>query len=309
MKKRPLLLTIVTVAATVSFGLLSLGGPAAGQEKSITIARAHEGDRQPSFDKPIFFIVLGGDARRGNPERQRTDSIHILGIDPVKNRASIIGIPRDSYMSSPCGGNRKITDTGGCGGIDAVVSALESFSECRFDYKMFTAFEGFRGVKGKGSRLAGLVNQMGGITLNVTETLTEEIPVAVPRGKIKLNGAEAISFARNRYERPRGDFDRSVAQGKLMIAALAEARADYKKDPGSALRNLAVLRRNVKMDIGLKEALDLGLMAMKLSPKKVDNIVVDGASASEGGSSIVRVSSEGRAQLADICADGLLDQS
>lgn len=307
MKKRSFLIATAVIALATTVGLLTIGGPAAGQEKAIVLDRAHEGDRAPSFDKPFFFVILGGDARVGNPDRQRTDSIHILGIDPVKNRASIVGIPRDSYMASPCGGSRKITDTGGCGGVDAVISALEDFSGCRFDYKMVTAFQGFRGVRG--SRVGGLVNQMGGITVNVTERLTKAVPVPVARGKNKLNGAEALSFARNRYERPRGDFDRSLAQGKLMIAALAEARADYKKDPGTALRNLAVLRRNVKMSIGLKEALDLGLMAMKVNPKKVENIVVDGASATENGSSIVRVSSEGRAELTDICADGLLDQS
>lgn len=280
---------------------------ASGQEAPIRIARAHKGARQPSFDRPLFFLILGGDARTGNPDRQRVDSIHILGIDPVKKRASILGIPRDSYFDSPCGGQRKITDTGYCAGVEGALRAIESFSKCQFDYYMVTAFEGFRGRKG--SKIGGLINQLGGVTMNVNETLTMEIPVAVKRGRNKLSGAEALSYARNRKERAGGDFGRSAAQGRLMIAVLRELRGDYKRDPGTALRNLGVIRRNVKMDIGLKEALDLGLMALKLSPSKVDNEVVDGAIGSAGSASIVRITARGRNQLADICADGLLDQS
>ena len=221
--------------AWTAFGPFST---ASGQEAPIVIDRAHKGAHRPSFTEPIFFLVLGGDARSGNPDRQGIDSIHIVGIDPVQNRAAILGIPRDSYVPSSQGyGNRKLTDLGRLEGVEGLIQSVEGFSQCTFDYYMVTAFDGFRGVVrypgGQPDKLGpGLIDEIGGVTVNVTENLSEPNPVPVPRGRNVLNGGQALSFARNRHQRPGGDFDRSEAQGVLMIAILAEMRRDFARGRG-----------------------------------------------------------------------------
>jgi anionic cell wall polymer biosynthesis LytR-Cps2A-Psr (LCP) family protein len=170
---------------------------------------------------------------------------------------------------------------------------------------MMTSFQGFRGEAG--SDKGGFVNQMGGITLNVPKPgLSERVPVPVKAGRNVLSGAQALSWSRNRHERPRGDFDRSLAQGTLIVAALAEARSDYAENPGTVLRNLAVLRRNLRMNISIPEALKLGLFAMRIKPSNVTNQVIDGQVATAGDASVVKITSKGRSQLVDICSDGQL---
>ncbi len=317
MNARKGLLSMATVAVAAALAWTSLGtfDSASGQEEPILIDRAHAGAHRPSFEDPIFLLVLGGDARSGNPERTRMDSIHIVSIVPGRNRASIVGIPRDSYVQSSQGyGMRKITDLGFLEGVDGFVRTVENLSGCTFDYTMLTSFDGFRGpVRVEDGRRQkqgpGLIDDIGGVTVKVPFPLPNPAPVPLEAGTYRMNGNQAMSFVRNRTDRSRGDFDRSLAQGTFMKAVLAEMRKDFAEDPGTTLRNIAAIRRHVRLNIPVGEAYRLGLMGLEIRPKRVKNIVLDGAIGSAGGASIVRITDRGRAQLVDVCADGLLDSN
>ena len=55
------------------------------------------------------YLAIGSDARPGqNPLRSRADSIHVIFLHPRKERAVIVGIPRDSWVSIPGLGTSKI---------------------------------------------------------------------------------------------------------------------------------------------------------------------------------------------------------
>lgn len=282
----------------------------------VVIERTHEGDLRPSFDEPIFVLVLGGDARNGNPERVRTDSIHIVGIDPASKRASVVGLPRDSLVSVPGRGNDKLTHATYFGGVEGAISAVEGISGCRFDYHMLTSFEGFGGERWArdGTRGGGIINDLGGVTMDIPYRLTDRFALGkkdpIEQGKQRLTGAQALAWARSRYQRPNGDFDRSEAQGDIMIAVLRQLRSEFAESPGAALRALGAVRRNVRMNIGLDEAVRLGLMLLDIQPKNVTNIVVDGRIGSDpSAGSIVRITQTGRNQLTDVCTDGILDNN
>lgn len=271
---------------------------AQGQEKPAVIRRAHTGTLAPTFDEPIFILMLGGDARKGNPERVRMDSIHIVAIDVKNKTGSILGIPRDSYVPIPGRGSNKINSAGYFGGPELMVRTVEGISGCRFDYYTLTNFEGFQKA----------VDLFGGITFDVKKRIFERggSRINLFPGTQVFNGKVALAWARNRHNRPRGDFDRSLEQGNLMVAALGEARADYAKNPGIALRALSAMRRNVKMDIPLEEALKLGLAALRIDTGAVSNQVLDGENANEGGASVVKITKAGNNQFVDICSDGQL---
>ena len=68
-------------------------------------------------ERPLFILSLGSDARPGQDiTRQRCDSIHLIGIDLATHRASILGFPRDSYVSIPGHGTNKINSAMSAGG-------------------------------------------------------------------------------------------------------------------------------------------------------------------------------------------------
>src|SRR6185503_3292191 len=78
----------------------SVGSTPAAAAPLFVIQRAHA-DYMPSLEgnDPIFILLLGSDSRPGTPmTKGRSDSIHILGINPAQQRATVFGIPRDSYV-------------------------------------------------------------------------------------------------------------------------------------------------------------------------------------------------------------------
>jgi LCP family protein required for cell wall assembly len=302
-------LAVGALACATALLWASLGSVqiASGKTPAAIVARAHDGGYAPTFTKPIFILALGGDARQGNPEHVRTDSIHIIAIDPVSLKGSIVGIPRDSYVPIPGHGTDKINAAGFFGGPSLVVQTVENLSGCTFDYSLLTSFYGF----------VHLVDDFGGVPFTVDggvggrgyhESVSSHIDLNP--GFQVLSGSQALSWARDRHVgRPRGDFDRSIAQAQLMVAALSKARKQYASAPGSSLHALAAMMRNVKSKIPAVEAIKLGLLALRVNPDNVRNIVLDGAGANVDGASVVQLAASATSQLHDVCDDGVLENS
>ncbi|MBI4730289.1 MAG: LCP family protein [Acidobacteria bacterium] len=293
-------LAVATALAWTALGSFSTG--AGADEAPLVIDRAHHGSFQPDPAKPVFLLALGSDARHGNPTRARFDSIHIVAIDPAGKRATLVGIPRDSWVDIPGRGRNKI-NSAGVGGPDLMVRTVEALSGCRFDYYMITAFDGFQ----------RMVEEFGGLPVDVPMRVHDKYAnrIDLAPGLQTLDGREALGYARSRKGTPaftpRGDFDRSLHQGDLMVAALRKARAQLAGDPGAILRYLAIVLRHVKSSLPLAEALRLGMLSARVDPQQVTNIVVDGGTGMVGGVSTVQISAKGLNQLADVCADGVLD--
>jgi LCP family protein required for cell wall assembly len=300
-RTRSILVLAALFALTATVWSTFGGFTVASAQKTGVISRAHRGERSPTFDETLYLLMLGGDARTGNPQRARTDAIQILAVNPKTLRASILGIPRDSFVNIPGQGQRKINEATFHGGPELMIKTVENISGCRFDYYTMVNFQGF----------VRAIDAFGGVSVDVERRMFESCcsKINLFPGVQTLNGTKALAYARNRHVgRPRGDFDRSVAQGTLMVGALTKAREDYKKDVSTPLRALAALRRNIAMNISIAEAFKLGMLAMRIDPKNVHHDVVDGApAAGPGGQSIVEISSRGKAQLLDICSKGDFD--
>lgn len=298
-RRKLLLFPIAGVIGALLWATLGSFQSASGQTPPTLIARAHTGEFSPSFSQPIFILMLGGDARSGNSANARTDSIHIVAIVPGTLHASILGIPRDSYVNIPGHGQNKINSASFFGGPQLTVDTVEQLTGCHFDYYTMTSFEGFKKI----------VNDFGGISLKVTENTSPDrySHYNFRQGvTYRLSGPSALSFARNRHTRPAGDFDRSLAQGKLIVAALAQQQANSRHDPGTLLRAMGAMYRNLRLDIPVTEALKLGLFVLKIKTANVINEVMKGGIGNAGGQSIVTVPQAARNQFVDICSDGQL---
>ncbi len=149
------ILLVTWVAGTV-LGTSPRTAPA-GAAPFFQLQQAHAG-YVPTLDgsKPIFILVLGSDARPGEEiAGQRADSIHLVSINPAKAKATIIGFPRDSWVSIPGYGTNKINATMTAGGPSLVVDAVESLMGVTIDYWALTWFEGFQ----------AMINDIGGLTV------------------------------------------------------------------------------------------------------------------------------------------------
>jgi len=291
---------VLAFAAVASVALVLAGTPAAESRPFLQIGRAHDAEYAPVLtgNEPIFVLILGSDSRPGIPlEKGLSDSIHILGINPKKHRATLVGIPRDSSVPLASGGTGKINEAMAAGGPKATIATVERLTGIRFDYYALTGF----------NELIDAVDEIGGITIDIP------YPFAgynhnYDEGKTKLNGEEALDLTRTRHSLTGGDFDRSMNQGRLLLAALTQFRLQFGKDPTTMFRWLGAGMRNVQTDLSLDELITLAFTATEVPPKRVTNLVLYGTSLTVGDVSIVELSDLNQQYYKDIAADGYIEQ-
>lgn len=313
MRNRGRLLALPALAAAAGLAWTGVGGvsvEARGQTPPpVLIKRAHAGAHRPSLTDPIFILALGSDVgapryrRGGKVERGRADSIHIIAINPQQKAATIIGIPRDSYVPIPGHGQNKINAAMSSGGPDLMVRTVEALvrrgqANFEFDYYMLGGFDD----------LEDMVNELGAIPVNVPYAMNDKASGArFRKGLQALDGREALALSRNRKDARRGDFGRSENQGLVLLGALTKARSEVARNPARTLAFLRIIFRHTRTDIPLGEAFRLGLVALQISPTKVKNLVVPGTTGpSPAGSSVFLTQPATDRLLADVAEDGLL---
>lgn len=248
---------------------------------------------------PVFVLVIGSDARPGESvSATRADSLHIVGVDPELGRASVLGIPRDSWVPIPGGGSDKINAALVRGGPQLVVETVERLTGIRIDAHVLTGFAGFEDV----------VGAVGGIDITIPSPISDRYAHAQFRaGPEHLTGNEALQYSRARHALADGDFGRSLNQGRVLIAALATLR-DAVRDRGTAaLLPWAVAgARFLHSDLSLVDMFDLLLAAPAIDPSRVRNEVATGRVGSVGGRSVVFLDGGAMARFRDLARDGLL---
>jgi LCP family protein required for cell wall assembly len=246
----------------------------------------------------LFILAIGSDARVGQSvARSRADSLHVIGVNLREGKATILGIPRDSYVPIPGHGSNKINSALFFGGPQLVVRTVEGLTGIRMDGYVLTGFGGFQ----------GLVNGVGGLTVRVPYRMHDAASGAFFKpGKARVNGKRALAFSRNRHDAPGGDFGRSLNQGSVILAALREFRHDMARDPFTLFRWIQVGRENVQTDLSVSEILALLYAAASIEPDRVRNRVVSGGGGTVGGASVVHLGSGARAMFRDLRRDGVL---
>jgi LCP family protein required for cell wall assembly len=289
------------IALLAVFGWIALGavaaGPPPGQGLPPALGRAMQAEFRPGVpsDDLLFVLAIGSDARPGQSiTRARADSLHIVGVNPRKGTAAILGIPRDAYVPIPGVGSQKINASLFFGGPELVVQTVERLTGIRIDAYLLAGFEDFR-------RMATKVGQ---VELSVPYPMSDPFSGARFRvGPTRLTGPEALAFARNRHDAPGGDFGRSMNQGRLILAALRALKEDVRKDPLSLFRWAVVGFQHLRTELSLVDMLELLEAALSVDPGRVDNRVVFGGGGSVGGASVVHLGGEARAMFRDLAGD------
>jgi LCP family protein required for cell wall assembly len=249
--------------------------------------------------RPMFILVVGSDARPGQAiSRTRADSIHIVGVDPRSGRASVLGIPRDSWVPIPGWGSDKINAALVRGGPELLVSTVHRLSGIRLDGYVLTGFWGF----------AKMVDAIGGIPIRIPYPINDPSARArFPMGTRRLDGRDALAFSRARHDVPRGDFSRSLNQGLVLVSALAAVRDQAAGAPAALLPWVAAGAGSLRTDLALDDLFGLALAATTLDPSRVRNAVVSGHTGTIAGKSVVLLDAGARAAFRDLARDGVLN--
>jgi LCP family protein required for cell wall assembly len=194
-------------------------------------------------------------------------------------------------------GTNKINTALTYGGPELVVRTVESLTGITIDFWVLTGFQGFR----------SMVNGIGGLDVNVLQPMHDSYSGAnFDPGLRHFDGQKALAFARDRHTLARGDIDRSVNQGRLMLAALTKLQKVFDDDPSKLFDWISVGWRNTSSDLDVATIVDLGLTAAQIPPSKVVNTVVPASGGTVGSQSVVFISSSASSLYRDMKADGII---
>ena len=266
------------VVLGVLLALVAVVVPDAGRQRFDASLMKVEGATGVDTDPGVVWILaLGSDARRGQaPLSSRADTIQLVGFNPHTGHATIIGVPRDSYVNIPGHGRDKINASMVYGGPQLTAKAVADMVGIAPDYVFTTSFWGFR----------RMVWRMGGIRVWSRHSF------ALPLGKFHHgwnrvdNGVKALVFVRERHQLPGGDFDRSYNQARFLIDGLRRALT-VTQDPGALEGLLLTFVKQTDIDVNPVELYRLSRAVLEIDPGKVRQCVIGGSTGYAGSASVV----------------------
>ncbi|MFF2953085.1 LCP family protein [Kitasatospora sp. NPDC057965] len=317
------------LAACVALGILATSGGGWAVLHgigSIDRVDAFSGDRaRPADDSASTFLVVGTDEREGIPEETLksvlhaggeschcTDTMMIVRLAGDGSRASVISIPRDSYVDIPAhrdpatrkdvpAGKGKINAAYGLGGPQLAVATVEQNTGLRIDHYLQVNFTGF----------VAAVDAVGGVRVCTAKPLKDEYSgLDLPAGTSTLDGAGALKYVRARHVDGSSDLGRMHRQQKFVAELLHEVTSSGTLlNPVRLARVTDSLLGSVKADKGLAadDLITLGTRMKDLTAGRADFVTVPLASVDHpvaGWGSTVLWDEERARELFDAVREG-----
>ena len=184
-----------------------------------------EGERPPPADGNTYLLV-GSDSRdeltdeqrealgAGRATGARTDTIILVHVPSGGGKASLISIPRDSYLPIPGNGENKVNAAYSIGGPKLLVETVEQATGLPIDGYLEIGLSGF----------AGVVDSLGGVYLCVPRDMQDDkAHIDLKKGCQTLDGPTALGYVRARYSDPKGDIGRAERQRQFLAAVMKQA--------------------------------------------------------------------------------------
>ena len=189
--------------------------------------------------EPFTVLVMGVDSAKDGLKANQAfngDTLMLITFNPNTLTATMFSMPRDLYVPIACNHNKyaKINSSAAYGS-SCVIKTVQQLTDITIDYYVKINFTG----------AVELVDALGGITVDVEEpdfqfnnridckgTVCEQNSkrqfgkeiIYVPTGVQKLNGEQALAYARNRHQFAIGDIARNQHQQQVIEATAKEAK-------------------------------------------------------------------------------------
>lgn len=279
MKKwmKPVLALVLATTAS----LIVAYAPASAQTPAIEIHKRSDGSAFASDRKIIRILVMGSDRRKDNSvEGQRADAIHVVSLNTETLKGSVINIPRDSYVEiAPKRGKERINAALELGGMETQIKTVENLVGFEIDFWAMTDFDG----------LIGLVNDIGGVTVDIPHAMNDKASGAVfQEGPNSIDGDKALALSRNRHFET-GDFERTANQTLLMLAIFKKLKDESAGRP-NVVSYMDILSRHVETDMKSTEIFQLMSKSFQVDPANIVSYTMQGGTSTVGGASVVILS-------------------
>lgn len=197
------------------------------KEKKMLKSKTSEEETKSSgknVTEPFTILLMGIDSTDEVLTKNAVangDSLILITFNPKTLNATMLSIPRDSYVPIACWPGKdenKITHAAAYGN-DCMINTIEDFFDIDIDYYAKINFKG----------LVNLVNALGGIDVDVPQDLCTDDSnrgqeVCIKEGFQHLDGEGALVLSRNRKQLVNGDFGRGQNQQLVIQAMLAKIK-------------------------------------------------------------------------------------
>lgn len=237
-----------------------------------------------SAEDPMTMLIIGADRDTGT---QRADVIMLVRIDDEREHASAMSIHRDTWVDIPGYGQNKINASFAYGGEELLAETVDLLYSADIDHTVVVDFDAFTEL----SQILG------------------PITVETAGGPVVLEGDEALSFVRERYSLPGGDFDR-VRRQQAYLAAAADAVRNA--SPAERADLAEMVGDYVTVDGAGGFAVYSLILSLIAETEGIEGVFFsaphDGTGLSDDGQSIVLVDEDAGADLASAYEDDTVDE-
>ncbi len=186
--------------------------------KKADVSKVETASSGKDVTEPFTILLMGIDSTDEVLQKNAIangDTLILMTFNPKTLNATMLSIPRDSYVPIACWSNKaenKITHAAGYG-TDCMMNTIEEYLDVNIDYYAKINFKG----------LVKLVDAVGGVEIDVQQTLCTDDSsrggeVCIQPGYQTLYGEQALVYARNRYDLVDGDFGRNQHQQEIVMA-------------------------------------------------------------------------------------------
>ncbi|MBW9210767.1 LCP family protein [Mumia sp. zg.B21] len=288
---------LLVLALALAGGAWYLQDRLVGQVDRVDDAFTGLENRPPAKGDSVNVLLLGTDRRSDEPTtgddaaaptwlpgEQRSDSLMVLHIDGDREGASIVSIPRDSWVTIPGHGANKINAAFSFAGPSLAVETVEQLTNLRMDHIAIIDWEGFR----------ALTDELGGVTVTVPEDVYDSARDKTwEAGERRMDGEEALLYVRQRYGLPSGDFDRIKRQQNVIRSLMSQTLSgDTLSSPTKAYGVLSTVTKHLTVDsewsTGDMRSLVLSMRNLRAGDVTFTTVPVKGTGR-KGKQSVVRL--------------------
>lgn len=169
--------------------------------------------------KPFNVLITGIDTTGKVSGVARSDVNILVSVNPKKHEMLLTSIPRDYYVEIKPGKTKDKLTHSGIYGVDTTMYAVSNLLDTEIDYYIKVNF----------TSLVDIVDTLGGIEIISDTTFTSgvydynEKRFTFKEGKNKVNGKQALAFARERKSFYDGDRRRNMHQQEVIKGILNKA--------------------------------------------------------------------------------------
>ncbi len=235
-KKRPILRAFLTICLTILIAAICYGvfifNQAGKMIKEISAGTSEVVAETEKADvKAQTILVLGLDARNGIGT-MNTDVIMVVSLNPDDKAATIVSIPRDTYIKPSNYRNGFKANAFYAiehnddeeAALDNVKQVFSEFLDIHIDYVSIVNFSTFEDI----------IDELGGIWVDVDMDMrwvdnADGTDINLTAGYQKMNGKDALDFVRyrqsNRGTAPSSDFERNQRQQQVIKAMVDQLKS------------------------------------------------------------------------------------